>query len=82
MTCRIEKRGGSSRPWRLVLSDGREVYAPQAVAHPHLGTTAVNMPISGKTRAECEAAALDLLERLLLERSAWNQSIPASRSPL
>ena len=67
---RIEKRGYSDNPWRLVTSDNREVELPERFDHPMLGETVITGSVRGQTRRECEAAALALLEQLLLERAA------------
>jgi hypothetical protein len=62
---KIEKRGYSHNPWRLVTSDGREVTLLKTVDHPHLGQTVISGSVCGQTRRECEANALALLEQLL-----------------
>lgn len=62
---RIEKLSYSRAPWRLVTSDGKEVYAPQAMDHPSIGPTVFNGPVCGESKTECTANALALLERLL-----------------
>ena len=63
---RIERRDYSSKPWRLLTSDDREVYASENFAHPDLGPTTISMPVCGATRRECETKALALLERAML----------------
>jgi hypothetical protein len=56
MSWRIEKKGYSAKPWRLISADGQE-----------LGTvctnTGVSCPVSGNTRAD--------IERWVLERLEW-----------
>lgn len=58
----------SRAPWRLVTSDGKEVYAPSAFDHPDLGMTVANEPICGDTKAECIERALSLLESMMRKR--------------
>lgn len=61
---RIEKRGYSRSPWRLVTSAGIEISALRKFEHPHLGWTTVYEPIMGRTKTECYERALSLLEEL------------------
>ena len=62
----IKKLGYSSKPWRLLTSDGYEVRTPIEFDHPDIGKTMIMKPVCGDTRKECEAIALAILERLML----------------
>lgn len=77
---KIERRSYSAKPWRLIASDGGEVYAPQAFDHPSLGMTAYSGPVCGETKTECLERALALLERLMRVRpgATWT---PAATPP-
>ena len=61
---KIIKIDYSRDPWRLVDRDGLQVYEAGPIRHPTLGDIRGSNPICGATRRECEAAALDLLERM------------------
>lgn len=61
----IKKRGYSINPWRLVTSEGGEVYVKTVFEHPDLGKTLIDEAISGRTKTECTEKALHLLEKLL-----------------
>lgn len=65
----IKKLSYSRAPWRLITSDGREVYSPHAMDHASLGETVVNAPICGDTKTECIDNALTLLEALMSRRA-------------
>lgn len=67
---KIERRPYSRSPWRLVTSEGVEVYAPQAFDHPSLGMTVHNGPVCGETKTECTERALALLEALMRRKPA------------
>lgn len=69
---KIERRGYSRAPWRLVTASGAEVYVRQAFDHPDLGKTLIDGPVCGDTKAECTDKALTLLGHLL-ERSRVTQ---------
>jgi hypothetical protein len=62
---RIEKRNYSSKPWRLVTDDGREVSIPQEIDTGTGKPTVMSWPICGKTRCAVEAQALALLGRMV-----------------
>jgi hypothetical protein len=62
---KIIKSDYSSNPWRLADREGLQVYEVGTIRHPVLGDIRGSNPICGATRRECEAAALDLLERLV-----------------
>lgn len=61
---RIEKRGYSRNPWRLVTAAGTEISALRKFEHPTLGLTTVYQPIMGSTKTECSERALSLLAEL------------------
>ena len=61
---KIIKIDYSRNPWRLVDRDCLQVYEVGPIRHPVLGDIRGSSPVCGATRRECEAAALDLLERL------------------
>ncbi len=65
---KVVKLGYSRAPWRLVTSDGKEVYLPQIMNHAYLGLTVINEPICGESKAECTANAMAFLERLMAKR--------------
>jgi hypothetical protein len=67
---KIEKLNYSRHPWRLLDSEGREVYTRQSMDHPNLGVTAFSSPVCGETKAECTANALALLEFLIRKPAA------------
>lgn len=58
---RIERRPYSRSPWRLVTSDGKEVYWKRPMDHPSLGATVVEEPVCGETKTECVENALRAL---------------------
>jgi hypothetical protein len=66
---KIEKLSYSRQPWRLVDSEGREIYSPQVLEHPSLGMTVYSGPVCGDTKTECIDNALNLLEVLLRKNS-------------
>ena len=65
MKLTIEKKGYSSKPWRLITGEGREVEIPVVMDHPMIGKTIITQSVSGNTKRECTDAALDLLARLI-----------------
>lgn len=67
---RIERLNYSREPWRLVTSGGGQVYRWVEFDHPGVGMTAIQAPIAGATRRQCEERALELLERLLLDEQS------------
>lgn len=69
---RIEKKGYSRSPWRLVNGDGTEVATT-------CSKTGVQHPVSGQTRAEVESWVLDRLE--WYARNARAGVIPTIYSP-
>lgn len=66
---KIEKRGYSRKPWRLITSAGLEVWLPAGFDHPDIGVTVISEPVCGDTKAECTDKALALLEHLLRTRT-------------
>jgi hypothetical protein len=66
---KIEKLNYSRHPWRLLDSEGREVYTRQTMDHPSIGMTAFSGPVCGETKAECMASALALLESLMRRKA-------------
>lgn len=61
---RVEKKGYSASPWRLVTDSGAEVYAAVPFDHPKLGRTVINGPVCGKTKTDCIESALRLLSAI------------------
>ena len=70
----IKKLSYSRHPWRLLTSDGREVSVKIAFDHSDIGMTVINGSVSGETKAECTAAALALLEKLISKCTEWEIS--------
>lgn len=58
---KIERRGYSAAPWRIVTEDGREVTFTRAFDHPHLGWTAVSEPLAADTRTALVDKVLELI---------------------
>lgn len=67
---RIEKRGYSRSPWRLITKDGVEVQLSIPFEHPSLGWTIISSSICGDTKSECIQRALDALGYLVRSRQA------------
>lgn len=74
---RIEKRSYSSNPWRLVDDSGEEIYLPMRFDHPTLGTTTINGPVCGKTKAEVVQLSLKLLEKIAKENAKLRAQLKA-----
>jgi len=62
---KIIKMNYSRNPWRLVTSEGMEVYIDTPMKHPSLGETIINGPVCGATKADCQEIALSMLEHFL-----------------
>lgn len=62
---KIEKRGYSVNPWRLVDNDGLEVPGRIKLVDPSRPEKgAYRSNVSGRTKTECIENALDLLQQL------------------
>lgn len=59
---KVEKRNYSADPWRLIDSNGDEVYIQVQFEHPTLGQTVINGPVCGRTKADVYVMVLQLLE--------------------
>lgn len=78
---KIEKRNYSRSPWRLISSDGKELYWQRPMNHPDLGQTWVTEPVMGGTKAECTERTLELLSLCLRRLEAGYAHNPASVTP-
>jgi hypothetical protein len=63
---KIVKASYSRKAWRLVDSEGAEIYWLRPMDHPDLGATYVNEPICGDTKAECLDKVLQAFELLMI----------------
>lgn len=62
---KIEKRNYSRGAWRLLDSNGNDVYWQKPMDHADLGKTWVTAPVCGDTKAECISETLALLDLAL-----------------
>ena len=69
---KIEKRGYSSNPWRLIDSEGYEVEIRKTIKSDAGVRMNICSTVCGNTKKECTAEALKLLESLLQERENKN----------
>ena len=63
---RVEKRTYSSRPWRIVSPDGRELYAPTSLTNADGNAVSFNGPVCFDRKRD----AIAYLAALIAERAA------------
>lgn len=78
---KIEKRGYSRSPWRLIDNNGNEVYWQRPMKHADLGMTYVTEPVCGATKQECTEATLELLGLCFARLNTGHAVNPASAAP-
>jgi len=86
MRLAIQKLGYSRSPWRLVDLDrddfGRpvEIAVPVEFDHPTCGRTVIDEPVMGNSKTEVVERTLDLLARLIEQRSRQLSETAGGRS--